>query len=175
MPGPGCGTGWRPIPRSASRRWEDVVRDHAELQRALVPSTDRLLALGVPDMRPLALPRHAESVVDWLDLDPDLDGRARAWLPGFADACSSLAESVVPSTVQQDDLHDGNVLLDGTTYRLVDWGDAGISHPFGVWLILRIMLSRQAEVDPRGPELTRLRDAYLEMFTDLRPPRRARA
>ena len=96
-------------------------------------------------------PGTRSAVVDWLALDPDLDGRARAWLPGFADACSSLAESVVPSTVQQDDLHDGNVLLHGTTYRLVDWGDAGISHPFGVFLILRISLARRAEVDPPGP------------------------
>ena len=156
-------------PEERFARWEDVVRDLAELQRALVPSTDRLLDLGVPDMRPLSLPRHAEVVLDWLDVDADLDGRARAWLPEFADACSALAESVVPSTVQQDDLHDGNVLLHGATYRFVDWGDAGISHPFGVFLILRIALARQAEVSPTGPELTRLRDAYLEVFADLAP------
>ncbi len=179
----GIGRAWSLLPDAGTRlrdhleshpeerftRWEEVVREHAHLQRALVPSVDRLLALGVPDMRPLAVPRHAAAVIEWLDLSDDLAARAHDWIPRFADACASLAESAVPSTVQQDDLHDGNVLLHGTTYRLVDWGDASISHPFGVFLILRIALARQAEVDPLGPELTRLRDVYLEEFTDLAP------
>lgn len=156
-------------PEERFNRWETVVRDHAELQRALVPSVDRLLALGVPDMRPAAVPGHATSVIDWLELDAGLTGRANAWLPLFADSCAALAESAVPPTLQQDDLHDGNVLLHGTTYRLVDWGDASIGHPFGVFLILRIALARRGGVDPEGPEVLRLRDAYLEVFTDLAP------
>ena len=154
-------------------RWEDVVRDHAVLQRALTGTVDRMLALGVPDMRPPAVPDHAAGVLDWLELDGALRARADRWLPSLAEACDALGVSAVPATVQQDDLHDGNVLLDADApmhapaYRLVDWGDACVGHPFGVFLILRIALSTRGAVDPHGPELTRVRDAYLEPFTDL--------
>ena len=155
-------------------RWVDVVRDHAVLQRALHRD-------GRLDARPRG-PRHATT-----DRHPPrrrLAGLARP-RPRPADsgagvassltrACDALAASPVPPTVQQDDLHDGNVLLDAgapmpLAYRLVDWGDASISHPFGVFLILRISLATRGGVDPHGPELRRVEDAYLAGFADLAP------
>jgi Phosphotransferase enzyme family len=150
-------------------RWVEVATDHARLQRALAPHSDRLIDLGVPDMRPRAVPEAAAALVESMDLDDDLRARARNWLPQLAAACETLAASSVPATVQQDDLHDGNVLIDGPTYRLVDWGDACISHPFGVFLILRISLAQRGEVEAHGPELRRVEDAYLSGFSDLAP------
>jgi len=156
-------------------RWVDVVRDHAVLQRALTGTVDSMLALGVPDMRPPAVPHHATALLDWLDLGHAQRTRVEGWLPSLTRACDALAASAVPPTVQQDDLHDGNVLLDAgapmhaSAYRLVDWGDASISHPFGVFLILRISLATRGGVDPHGPELRRVEDAYLAGFADLAP------
>ena len=150
-------------------RWVEVAVEHARLQRALAPHAGRLVDLGVPDMRPAAIPGAAAALVDSMDLDDDVRSRARSWLPRLAEACAILATSPVPSTVQHDDLHDGNVLVDGPTYQLLDWGDACISHPFGVFLILRISLARRGVVEPHGPELRRVEDAYLSGFSDLAP------
>ena len=82
---------------------------------------------------------------------------------------AALAGSRVPATIQHDDLHDANVLLNGATYRVFDWGDASVSHPFGVFLVLRRALASSAGTDELGPELTRLQDTYLECFSDLAP------
>jgi Phosphotransferase enzyme family len=90
-------------------------------------------------------------------------------LPRISAAAAALAGSAVPASVQHDDLHDANVLLNDVTYRVFDWGDANVAHPFGVFLVLRRALARPAGVDAHGSELTRLQDAYLECFSDLAP------
>jgi len=156
-------------PEERFDRWVEVAAEHARLQRTLAPHAGPLLDLGVPDMRPAAVPDAATALVESMDLDDGLRGRARQWLPQLAAACETLAQSPLPATVQQDDLHDGNVLLDGPTYRLVDWGDACISHPFGVFLILRISLAMRGGVEDHGPEVRRVEDAYLAGFSDLAP------
>jgi hypothetical protein len=56
-----------------------------------------------------------------------------------------------------------------TARRVFDWGDASVSHPLGVFLVLRRALARSAGTDGHGPELTRLQDMYLECFSDLAP------
>ena len=89
-------------------RWVDVVRDHAVLQRALTGTVDSMLALGVPDMRPPTVPHHAAAC--WTGSTSTTRSGSRAEVASaLAAACDTLAASPVPPTVQQDDLHDGNV------------------------------------------------------------------
>jgi len=150
------------------RCWAEVVREHAVLQLATAPAVDQLLAAGTPDLRPAAIEDLADSVLADPSIDPSLRRRAeRDWSPRIAEAAAALADSPVPATIQHDDLHDANVLLNGPTYRVFDWGDASVSHPFGVFLVLRRALARSACADEHGPELTRLQDTYLECFSDL--------
>jgi hypothetical protein len=154
------------------RCWTEVVRQHAALQRATAPVIDRMLAAGTPDLRPAAVDELVNSVVIDPAIDAELRRRAeRDWAPRMTEAAAALADSSVPATIQHDDLHDNNVVVDGATYRVFDWGDASVSHPFGVFLVLRRMLGRSARVAEHGPELTRLQDTYLECFTDLAPPK----
>ena len=150
--------------------WTEVVQEHAALQRATAPAVDRLLAVGTPDLRPGAVEELVGLVLSDASIDPLLRRRAELeWSPRMVEAAAALVESGVPSTIQHDDLHEGNVLLDGATYRVFDWGDASVAHPFGVFLVLRRQLAHAAGVSEHGPELTRLQDAYLECFTDLAP------
>jgi hypothetical protein len=152
------------------RCWAEVVREHAALQRATTPAVNRLLAVGTPDLRPEAVEDLVDSVLADPSIDLSLRRRAeRVWSPRIAEAAAALAGSRVPTSIQQDDLHDANVLLNGATYRVFDWGDASVSHPFGVFLVLRRALARSAGIDEHGPELTRLQDTYLECFSDLAP------
>jgi hypothetical protein len=152
------------------RSWAEVVREHAVLQRATMPAVDRLLAAGTPDLRPAAVQELVESVLADPAIEPSLRRRAeQEWSPRIADVAAALAGSGVPATIQHDDLHDANVLLNGETYRVFDWGDASVAHPFGVFLVLRRALAGSAGTDEHGPELTRLQDTYLECFSDLAP------
>ena len=54
-------------------------------------------------------------------------------------------------------------------YRIFDFGDASIAHPLGTWLVTSRSLTYHAGWAPDGPELARLRDVYLEAFSDLVP------
>jgi hypothetical protein len=154
-------------PEERLSRWERVLPEHAELQRAATALTPELLLAGVPDLRPSTVPEVAERLVGSL-ADPALREQAQQLLPRLAAASTELAGSAVPATAQHDDLHDANVLVaDG--YRYVDWGDASVGHPFGVFLVLRRSIAHWAGISEDDPALTRLADVYLEVFSDVAP------
>lgn len=130
------------------RHWEEPLRAYASMQRGLSAAVPELLALGVPDLRPLALPGLYARL-------GGAGGELASW-------CAELAASPVPPSIDHGDLHDGHLLEDG---RVFDWGDASVAHPFASLLVtLRVVSERHAE--PFGsPALQRLRDVYLEPWT----------
>ncbi|MEV1333546.1 aminoglycoside phosphotransferase family protein [Micromonospora costi] len=155
--------------------WERVLPEYAALQRATASQVDRLLALGVPDHRPELLPALLTNLLDdhgslriGADggLSPQTYERLRAEVPAYADRCRRLAEIGVPATIQHDDLHDGNVFAGPAGYRFFDWGDASVAHPFGTLLVTLRSIRYASDLGAGDPVLTRLRDAYLEPWTD---------
>ena len=130
--------------------WDQMLAAHAQLQRDLSVHSGQMLSLRVPDQRP-------ETMRAW--------AKARNALP------PPPFESSVPLTLQHDDLHDANVFTDG---RVFDWGDASVSHPFGVLLVSLNVFAMQHDLKPGDPALTRARDAYLEPWTDLASARHLR-
>jgi hypothetical protein len=148
-------------------RWEQVVPQYAELQRASAAARDDLLVVGVPDMRPQRLPSALVGLLDTAEVTDDLRARIEARLPELTVRCDELAGSPLPAAAQHDDLHDGNVLVSGPAFRFFDWGDSSLGHPLASLIITRSSLARQTGAAVHGPEITRVRDAYLEAFTDL--------
>jgi hypothetical protein len=103
----------------------------AELQRGEAADAQDHLARGVPDLRLATLPaRYAVLLERDLPLEHDEIGRLRRFDSRFAELCGALAAYDLPETVQHDDLHAANVYADRGRLRLLDWGDASISHPF---------------------------------------------
>lgn len=154
-------------------RWCDVLATYAQLQLELAPRAPELLALGVPDLRPSTLAGLLREALDSEVLQPGgpaevepstLEG-VRDALPAFEELCSRLAGSVVPDSLQHDDLHDGNVFLRDGRITLLDWGDACITHPFHTLTVTTRSLAHRYALAPGGPEVTRLVDAYLEPWT----------
>jgi aminoglycoside phosphotransferase (APT) family kinase protein len=82
------------------------------------------------------------------------------------DACAELA-TIGAETIQHDDLHDGNVHRPDAGYRILDWGDAGVSHPFATLLVTERSVAARFGLEVGMPELARLRAAYLEPWTDV--------
>lgn len=155
--------------------WERLLVEHAHLQRALEPYVDDMLALGVPDNRLPALPALlADLLADhdamWLGRDGGLTeaehDRLLAKSGEYVHLCAELDAVGVAPTLQHDDLHDNNVFApvdNGHPSRVFDWGDAVVTHPF---MVLRVALGTVAAT-AGAPELGRLRDAYLEPWTDV--------
>ncbi|MEH0928480.1 aminoglycoside phosphotransferase family protein [Micromonospora sp. CPCC 205558] len=155
--------------------WERALPGYAALQLASAPRAAELVALGVPDHRPEVLAGLFAELLDDREalligaeggLSPEMYERLRAEVPAYAQRCQRLADIGIPATVQHDDLHDGNVFAGATGYRYFDWGDASVAHPFGTLLVtLRsIRYARKGAAD--DAQLARLRDAYLEAWTD---------
>ncbi len=154
-------------------RWETLLPEYAELQIALAPHLDELVAAGVPDERLARLPARVAGLLDDREacmvgrengLTEDEYGRLRALVPEFAERCARLAALGIQETIQHDDLHDGNVFMRDGRYLLFDWGDSCVSHPFNSLVVTMRALVHRLGLPPGGPEVLRLRDAYLEPF-----------
>jgi len=148
------------------RRWLDVLPRYAELQLACAPDVEELLAIGVPDLRLATLPERYEEVAT---------GRFRGAAPLVRDFAAELAEFALPETVQHDDLHDRNVFVGAEGgYRIVDWGDAVVSHPFLTLAVTLEGVIRWGLDDVEDSvDTAPFRDAYLRPFAGGRDLRRA--
>src|SRR5262249_22583296 len=151
--------------------WHALLPAYADLQLAVAPHVEELLAAGVPDERLAVLPAHLTALLDDRDaclvglengLTEDDHQRIEALLPDFADRCARLAALDIPEAIQHDDLHDGNVFVRDGKYLVFDWGDSCVSHPFHSLVVMMCALVHRLELAPGGPDVVRLRDAYLE-------------
>lgn len=133
--------------------WEDLLGRHAQLQRDLAAQAEEMLTLGVPDVRSEQIMTHAERL-----------SAPASYMDTLAEMCQRLAASAAAPTLQHDDLHDGNVFTSG---RFFDWGDASVAHPFGVLLVSLRVASDRFGLANGDPLLRRLRDVYLEVWSDL--------
>jgi hypothetical protein len=165
--------------------WEQLLPRYAEAQLAIAEHRTRLLSSGIPHLAPVQLRLEYRRLLAELPVLPTEDGgltteQASALerlLPTYDDWCAELATSPVPHSLQHDDLHSNNVCWPGTvddlsSVRIIDWGDASVGHPFGTMLATLNSIAVHAGALPSNrrmddPRVLRIRDAYLEPFTDL--------
>jgi hypothetical protein len=129
----------------------EAMRAYAALQRSAAPHVDALLAAGVPDMRPQALPQRFDEALAFVPAQ--LADRLAPLRPQIVAWCEQLAG---PASIDHNDLHTGNLFADG---RFYDWGDAVIAHPFACLLV---------PLDV-APDPDAVLDAYLDGYADLAP------
>jgi Phosphotransferase enzyme family len=150
--------------------WEEALPRYAELQLAGSGECKELLELGVPDQRSSTLPGLFAAILNDGDalragdeaLTDERVAELRRKAASYAAACERLAAYAIPETIQHDDLHDGNVFVNGGRYVFFDWGDACVSHPFTSLVVILRALAWKLELEPGGPWVERLLDAYLE-------------
>ncbi|MCU1592737.1 MAG: hypothetical protein JWO12_129 [Frankiales bacterium] len=142
------------------RHWERVLPKYAETQRHL---ENRELP-GAEDHRPEQLPALFEALLEELEVGPRAELEAlRTKLDQW---CAELAASGIIPTAQHDDLHDNNVFTSRGHDLVYDWGDASLAFPFSSLLVTLRSVASSFDLAPGAPELERLRDAYLESWTD---------
>jgi hypothetical protein len=143
--------------------WLAALPFYAELQRGEAAFVREHLACGVPDLRLAMLPGRYEELLQLsLPLEPEEIHRLREFAPRLAELCDELATHQVPETIQHDDLHHANLYTRDTCLRVLDWGDASISHPFASLVVTFRFLEERSGLAPGDPWFARLRDAYLE-------------
>jgi hypothetical protein len=143
--------------------WLAALPFYAELQHGEAAHVRDHLAHGVPDLGLPMLPARYEEL---LQLDLPLERREirelQDFAPRFAELCGELSAYGVPETIQHDDLHPANLFAGGGRLRVLDWGDASISHPFASLVVTFRFLEERAQLAPGDAWFARLRDAYLE-------------
>jgi hypothetical protein len=143
--------------------WLTLLPAYAEAQLRMVPHVDRLIALGVPDRRLAALPTAYARLVEEVDAAP----RFREAVGLVEDLCERLAAFEIDETLNHDDLHDGQVHLRDGQLRILDWGDACVSHPFFTLSVtLQGVLSWGLDDVENSVDTTPFRDAYLAPFRE---------
>ncbi|HET7855691.1 MAG TPA: phosphotransferase [Gaiellaceae bacterium] len=168
-----AGARLRDLEESPVEHWERILPRYAELQIAVTPRAEELLELGVPDERPAGIPDRVAALIE--DEEALMIGRSaeltaeqrdelRRRLPELQALVEELESFGVPPTIQHDDLHDGQVFVDDDRYRVLDWGDSCVSHPFHTLTVTLRALAWRAVLEPGSALLLRLRDAYLEPF-----------
>jgi hypothetical protein len=143
--------------------WFEVLPLYGELQRGETVSADDHIAHGVPYLPLSRLPaRYAELLESELPLEREELDRLDAFSPRFERLCAELATGALPPTLQHDDLHMGSVYERHGRFRLLDWGDSSISHPFFSLVATFCFLEEHTGLHRGDPWFARLRDVYLE-------------
>lgn len=154
--------------------WVRVLPQYAEFQMQMVSHLDEILAFGIYDRRPEQLPQLYAELLSAdenlrVGLEPGLKPEELAQLqairPQLAAWCDELASSGLPATLTHEEIHDANVLINGGRYIFVDWSDSSVAHPFFSMVVTIRAAAYRLELPENGPEMRRLRDAYLEPWT----------
>ncbi|MEV2263111.1 MULTISPECIES: phosphotransferase family protein [Streptomyces] len=158
-------------------RWEATLRDYARLQCDLSFHSAELVRAGTPDLRPCSVPASFDELLDapedlWVDQPGGLTGAEfeglRSLRNTIRDWCDELDQIGIADTMQHDDLHSGNIFRNGSGQHIfIDWADACVSQPFGSLLHPERELMDRWGLDPEGPELSHLRSAYFEPWSDV--------
>jgi Phosphotransferase enzyme family len=127
--------------------------------QAFEPRLTAELFVRWPDRLPAG---YEELLALDLPLEREEARQLRDFAPRFTELCGELAAYGVPETIQHDDLHHANLYAHGGRVRVLDWGDASISHPFASLVVTFRFLEERTKLAPGDPWFARLRDAYLE-------------
>ena len=143
--------------------WMSVLPLYAELQIGEQNRVSRHHESGVPALPVASLPdRFAQLLDEPLPIGPDEVNALRASAPTLERRCAELAAAGIPETIQHDDLHMANVYEKDGRLRVLDWGDASISHPFFSLVVTFRFLHERNQLPAGDPWFRRLRGAYLE-------------
>jgi hypothetical protein len=143
--------------------WVEALPLYAELQKGEVAYALDHVGHGVPDLRMSALAAgYQRLLASELPIARNDVNQLMGCAPRFTELCAALAQLGIQESVQHDDLHMANLYSDGSTFRVVDWGDSSIAHPFFSLVVTFRFLEEVNHLAHDDPWFRRLRDAYLE-------------
>ncbi|NQX60586.1 aminoglycoside phosphotransferase family protein [Paenibacillus qinlingensis] len=145
-----------------------LLRTFGKIQLEMVSRTAELIQLGCANRKPEKLLPLVDLLLDdelvVSKLTSEEIGDLRRQLPAISEMCKRISTYDVPSTLVHGDLHMGNVASSNGRIIFFDWTDACVAHPFMDMILI------YQEKDPSIR--TRLRDAYLELWTGFESTKR---
>jgi aminoglycoside phosphotransferase (APT) family kinase protein len=141
---------------------------------------NEILALGIPDHRPSALPAlYTQLLADTASLMIDQEKgltsaefqQLQKLTPRFQKICKDLSAFGIPDSLNHGDFHDGNVLLKNGPLKdrrvtFFDWGDASVTQPFVSLRTFFVSIEMALKLDDYAftPEMSQLLERYLGVW-----------
>ena len=164
-------------PSQDIKPWAPVITRYAEVQITLAEHVPEILAIGLPDHRPAALPPLYSQLL--ADSESLMIGQEKGLsllefqqiqdlTSPFQQICSDLAAFGIPDSIDHGDFHDGNVLLEDGRITFFDWADASVSHPFISLRTFFVSIEISLKLNDYSftPEMAALLHRYLEPWQE---------
>jgi len=164
--------------------WCRVVAAGAHLQLEVARYVERLTAVGLTTLAPADCVAYVEEQLDSFEALPAGDPRAlpaddaaavRAALPRVAEWVDQVAALGLPLTLCHNDLHGHNVFDLGGELRFFDFADALVTEPLAALLVPLNVLAHRRSLAPDDPQLRRVAEAGLEVWSEYAPLAQLRA
>lgn len=166
----------RSLTRSSDQldHWFTILPLYSQLQIEMAPRVRELLTFGVPDQRLAHLPDIYARLLEDTDtlllgresgLTHDEYRRLQSLQVPFAADCRRLAAYGLPQTLVHEEVHENNVIYGNGRHTFTDWSDCSVGHPFFTMLVTVRTLVHWLKIPEDGPQMARVRDAYLEPWT----------
>lgn len=151
-----------------------ALPQYASIQRATTTHEGVLVEMGLSDLRPERLPELYRLKLESFDSEP-FAGRLAAIESDYRAWCDIVTGSPLSPTLDHNDLHPWNILGLGTPIGTAghddavfyDWGDSVLAHPLGSAHVPISRVRRMVGLYAGHPDALRMRDSYLDVFTDL--------
>lgn len=141
-----------------------LLGPYGAMQQSLSSDAAQWVTAGVPDRQPHQLPDQLEVFLKASSIGEHLCDGLRARMAVLYWMCAHLTDGPVSASIEHADIHGTNVLVDGGSVRLIDWGDCCVTHPYTSLFVPGRFIVDQLPVDQRRSAWHRMRDAYLEAF-----------
>ena len=164
--------------------WCRVAAAGAQLQLEVARYVDRLLDVGLTRLAPADCVGYVEERLESFAALPPGDPRGlpveqaaavRAALPRVAAWAERVAALGLPLTLCHNDLHGHNVFDVRGELRFFDFADALVAEPLAALLVPLTVLARRRGLAPDDPQLARVADAGLEVWSEHAPMAELRA
>ncbi len=114
----------------------NALKIHAQIQIASVSFVESFILMSVNDWRLKKLPDlygdfvTREHLLEAAGLSKYEIEMLQNFSPQMQILCEQLSAYNIPETIEHNDFHDNNILIQDDRITINDWGDACISHPF---------------------------------------------
>ena len=150
----------------------NALKTHAKIQNASIPFVESFILMGVNDWRLKKLPDlyrefvSREHLLEVAGLSKYEIEMLQKLHPQVQNLCEQLSAYNIPETIEHNDFHDNNILIQDNCITINDWGDACVSHPFFSLATALNSAKRNHDLQRTDSRYLQAQNAYLEICLD---------
>lgn len=152
--------------------FSEALKTYGRIQLACLSHIEAIKKLGVNDWRLEKIPFLFEELVSQDKLlrsdgmTPDELISLSEQKGRVSDLCGKLLDCDIPESLEHGDFHDNNVLVQGDSLIINDWGDVSLTHPYFSCVSHLESAGRNHNLRKESFFYRRAQEAYLDIWKD---------